>query len=423
MGNIPFAYSTFGHKFTAGSGILQLMEDLGDALGGSGGREMLMLGGGNPAHIPEMEALFRQRMETILATPNDFERIVGDYDCPQGEQRFLSGLASLLRREYGWPITAANLALTNGSQTAFFFLFNLFAGVTDNGKPKKILFPIAPEYIGYADLGLSDDFYVAVQPRVETIDEHTFKYRIDFDALHIGEDIGAVCVSRPTNPTGNVLTDDEIRRLGELAAAAGVPLIVDNAYGTPFPHIIFTEARPDWNEQTVLCMSLSKLGLPGTRTGIVVASEKIIADMAALNAIFSLAPGSLGVALALDLVESGDILRVSRDVVRPFYQAKMERAVAAVHASLAGADYALHKPEGALFLWLWCKDLRITTDELYERLKARGVLVVPGQYFFPGLAGDWPHQHQCLRITYAQKDDIVSRGIAIIGEEVRRARR
>lgn len=423
MSDVREAYSEFGRRFTAGSGILQLMEDLGEALGGAGGREMLMLGGGNPAHIPAVEALFRARMETILATPGDFERIFGDYDCPQGEQRFLTGLAELLRREYGWPVTAANLALTNGSQTAFFFLFNLFAGTMGGGRRRKILFPIAPEYIGYADLGLSDDFYHAVRPRVEEIDARTFKYHIDFEALRIGEDIGAVCVSRPTNPTGNVLTDEEMSRLGAMAAAAGVPLIVDNAYGMPFPHIVFTEARPTWDENTVLCMSLSKLGLPGTRTGIVVANERIIRDIAAMNAVLCLAPGSLGVAMALDLVESGRILTVSRDIVRPFYQAKMRHAVAAMHAALEGCDAALHKPEGALFLWLWCRDLGIATDELYGRLKARGVLVVPGQFFFPGLAEDWPHRHQCLRITYAQRDDVVERGIAIIGEEIRRARR
>ena len=52
------------------------------------------------------------------------------------------------------------------------------------------------------------------------------------------------------------------------------------------------------------------------------------------------------------------------------------------------------KPEGAIFLWLWFKDLPITTEQLYQRLKARGVLMVPGHNFFPGLDKPWPHtQH------------------------------
>lgn len=38
-----------------------------------------------------------------------------------------------------------------------------------------------------------------------------FKYHVDFEHLTIGDDIGAICVSRPTNPTGNVITDDEVK--------------------------------------------------------------------------------------------------------------------------------------------------------------------------------------------------------------------
>ena len=56
----------------------------------------------------------------------------------------------------------------------------------------------------------------------------------------------------------------------------GIPLIIDGAYGLPFPNILFSEARPHWNENTILVLSLSKLGLPGVRTGIVVAREEIV---------------------------------------------------------------------------------------------------------------------------------------------------
>ena len=41
--------------------------------------------------------------------------------------------------------------------------------------------------------------------------------------------------------------DAEMQRLVELTRSHDVPLIIDNAYGTPFPNIIFTEAKPFWN--------------------------------------------------------------------------------------------------------------------------------------------------------------------------------
>ena len=59
--------------------------------------------------------------------------------------------------------------------------------------------------------------------------------------------------------------------------------------------------------------------------------------------------------------------------------------------------------------------------ELYQRLKARGVLIVPGEYFFIGQKDDWEHAHQCLRMNYVQEDDMMQKGIKIIAEEVEKA--
>ena len=88
---------------------------------------------------------------------------------------------------------------------------------------------------------------------------------------------------------------------------------------------------------------------------------------------------------------------------------------------MAGVPFSIHKPEGALFLWLWFEGLPITTRELYERLKKRGVLVVSGHYFFPGLDEPWRHKDECIRVTYAQDDEVVEKGLSIIADEVRKA--
>ncbi|MDH4239940.1 MAG: valine--pyruvate transaminase [Phycisphaerae bacterium] len=410
--------SKFGKKIAGASGISRLMDDLGHAL--SSGRDMLMLGGGNPAHIPEVQEHFRESVHRLLANGDEFERTVGNYDPPQGNKGFIEAISGLLADEFGCNVNPKNIALTNGSQSAFFILFNMFAGAFEGGDRKKILFPLAPEYIGYCDMGL-DDGFVTGKPEIEHIGEHIFKYHVDFDQINITDEIGAVCVSRPTNPTGNVLTDSEIEKLSDLAGTNDIPLIIDNAYGTPFPNIIFTVAKPLWNENTVVCMSLSKLGLPGARTGIVIASEEIIDMISRVNANMNLAPGSLGAAIAANLVRSGEIIRLSREVIRPFYEKKAGEAVQQLREGLDGIDFHIHKPEGAFFLWLWLRGLPITDHELYERLKKRGVLIVPGHYFFPGLVTKWEHKHECIRINYSQDEKIVAAGLKIIADEVKRA--
>ncbi|AGB08544.1 valine--pyruvate transaminase [Vibrio parahaemolyticus] len=410
-------FSKFGGKFNQYSGITQLMDDLNDGLRTPGA---IMLGGGNPAAIPAMLDYFHQASEEMLAS-GELVAALTNYDGPQGKDVFVKALAQLFRETYGWDISEKNISLTNGSQSGFFYLFNLFAGQQPDGSHKKVLLPIAPEYIGYGDAGIDEDIFVSYHPEIELLDNGLFKYHVDFEKLTVDDSVAAICASRPTNPTGNVLTDEEVRKLDKLARENNIPLIIDNAYGLPFPNIIFEDVEPFWNENTILCMSLSKLGLPGVRCGIVIASEEITQALTNMNGIISLAPGSVGPALANHIIAKGDLLKLSSEVIKPFYKQKSQRAVELLQQAITDERFRIHKPEGAIFLWLWFDELPITTMELYQRLKARGVLIVPGEYFFIGQKDEWDHAHQCLRMNYVQDDEMMQKGIAIIAEEVEKA--
>jgi len=412
-------FSMFGDKANFKSGIKSLMDDLGHAMAVN--RNMLMLGGGNPAHILEVQRILREKMIHIMNSGSIFEECIGNYDAPQGNFKFIEELACLLNREFNWNIKSSNIALTNGSQSAFFFLFNMFSGRYKDGSFKKILLPLTPEYIGYSDVGIpSEEIFTSIKPEIKIFDDHIFKYNIDFDNLKIDKNIGAICVSRPTNPTGNVLSDLEVEHLIELAKKHDIPLIIDSAYGTPFPDMIYTDAKPYWNDHVIVCMSLSKFGLPGARTGIIIANEEIINAVCQMNAIINLAPGSAGPALVEPLIVSGEIISISRDIIKPYYLKKAHAAVNVFKDRLSGYDFYIHRPEGAFFLWLWFKGIKIDSDTLYERLKNRGVLIVPGHYFFPGLSDNWIHRSECIRVTYSQNEDAVFKGIEIIAEEVKK---
>lgn len=422
-----YTFSDFGEKLTGHSGILQLMDDLGRPL--PDGVTPYRLGGGNPARVPEVEKMYRHEMERIMSDGDFFERLISQYDAPQGRGAFIEAVADYLSRTYGWKVTPENIAITNGSQSAFFYLFNLFSGTfTDKDgskKRKKILLPLVPEYVGYADQGVEPDSFVSIPAKCEFYNDKTFKYFIDFERLEAylasHDDIGAMCVSRPTNPSGNVLTDAEIKHLASLAKEYDIPLFVDNAYGLPFPNIVFTQdATPYWDESVVLSMSLSKIGLPTLRNGIIVADKKIAKALSNLNAIVALACGSIGQAVAERCIASGDMVKVAQEYVCPFYKQRSQQAVEWIHQYFDGCDYAIHKSEGAIFLWVMLKDLAISTKELYGKLKEKGVVTVPGEHFFFGLenpevecAG---HYDKCLRINYSGNPEEVHGGIKILAE-------
>ncbi|WP_199508086.1 MULTISPECIES: valine--pyruvate transaminase [unclassified Psychrobacter] len=430
-------FSKFGQQFTEQTGISQLMDDLGDAL--KSDQPVNMLGGGNPARIEAINEVF---LRTYQALGDDGAEGNGlastalssmsNYSNPQGDAGFIDALVGFFNRHYDWRLTRENIALTNGSQNAFFYLFNLFGGeFVQDGETvhKSILLPLAPEYIGYSDVHVDGQHFLSVPPHIEEVTHEGetgfFKYRVDFEALEnlpaLKEGrIGAICCSRPTNPTGNVLTDDEMAHLSELAARYEVPLIIDNAYGMPFPNIIYSDVTLNWDDNTILCFSLSKIGLPGVRTGIIVAAPKVIETISAMNAVVNLSPTRFGAAIATPLVKDDTIKDLSDNEIKPFYKNQARLAIANLKAELGDYPLVIHKPEGAIFLWLWFKDLPITTLELYQRLKANGTLIVPSEYFFPGIdVSDFQHAHECIRMSIAADEATLIAGIKGIGEVVR----
>ena len=340
-----------------------------------------------------------------------------------GKIDFFDALAGLLNREYGWPLSGKNIAVVSGSQTSCFLIFNMLSGRMKGGGKGRILLPLMPEYIGYADQTIDPDAFVSCRPGITDISENIFKYSVDFERLDL-EGVSAIAASRPTNPTGNVLTDEEVNKLSDIAAEREIPLILDNAYGMPFPGIIFEPVKPVWSENIILSMSLSKIGLPATRTGIIIASEKIINAISALSAVATLAPAGIGQDIALPLIRDGSIMEMSRDIVMPFYRNRSAETVAYIKEAFGNdIDYSIHKSEGAIFLWIWFKKLETGSLDLYNRLKMKGVIIVPGDYFFYGLPEsdrEWPHRRQCIRLNYSQSPDEVRRGIDIIAGEIRK---
>jgi len=413
-------FSKWSDRIDNESGIINLMKDLGNAKQ-TPTQPLHMLGGGNPARIPAIEQYFRKEMENILQNGREFETLIGDYAGPQGSIRFAHAIANLFNSKFGWNISSENVAVTNGSQMAFTILFKLFSGQFSDGQFKRILLPLVPEYIGYSEADEDTARFTSQKPAILHTSDHAFKYKINFSNLEIDENISAICVSRPTNPTGNLIIDSEVSQLESLAVKHDIPLIIDGAYGLPFPAMVYADATVSWNENVILTLSLSKLGLPGTRTGIVIAAPEVIEYFVRANAITTLASGKFGSVLALNCVESEAILDLSENIIRPYYQRAGRHALDAIQTHFTSIPYKVHESEGAFFLWLWFQDMPISSEQLYENLKKRNVFIVPGNHFFPGLEQDWPHRFECIRISYTGREQTVEKGLQIVAQEVDRA--
>ena len=87
------------------------------------------------------------------------------------------------------------------------------------------------------------------------------------------------------------------------------------------------------------------------------ASAEIIEALSGVNAILSLANSSIGQVITAPLLENGELLRLSSEVVRPFYLKKSRETMKLMDEAFAGLPYSIHVSEGSIFLWLWFKDL------------------------------------------------------------------
>ncbi|KYE78018.1 valine--pyruvate aminotransferase, partial [Salmonella enterica subsp. enterica serovar Typhimurium] len=80
----------------------------------------------NPAHIPAMQDYFQPQLTDMVESGKAADALC-KYDGPQGKTALLNAQAVLLREALGWEIEPLKIALTNGSQGAFFFIIYLLA--------------------------------------------------------------------------------------------------------------------------------------------------------------------------------------------------------------------------------------------------------------------------------------------------------
>lgn len=403
------ALSKIGEQMSHLTGVRAIMKDINETLRAGAGQKFINLSAGNPLILPEVEQLWRDCTASLLAS-SEYGEVVCRYGSSQGYAPLVEAIANDFNKRYGLNLTERNILLTPGSQSLYFYAANVFGGYTSSGDLKEIILPLSPDYTGYGGVTLCAEALIAYKPTLDIdFSAHKFKYRPDFRQLEITENTGCVIFSRPCNPTGNVLTDDEVKKIAALAAPFNAPVLIDSAYAPPFPALNFTEMTPVFGDNILHCMSLSKAGLPGERIGIAIGDEEWINVLECFQTNMCIHPSRYGQAIAARAINSGKLAEISEQVIRSFYQNKFtvleENLFAAMPKDL---PWFLHRGEGAIFAWLWLDELPISDWELYQELKQVGVIVVPGSSFFPGLREDWLHKHQCLRISLTGSDEEIA---------------
>jgi valine--pyruvate aminotransferase len=412
--------TNYGDQMSNLSGVRAIMKDIVETLRAGKGHEFINLSAGNPVIIPEVEKLWRDCTQELLSS-EEYGNVVCRYGSSQGYEPLVNAIVEDFNRRYGLNLTERNILITPGSQIIYFYAANAFGGYTSSGKLKKIVLPLSPDYTGYKNVSLTPEAMIAYKPDLDIDEEnHSFKYRPNFSHLCIDENVGCVIFSRPCNPTGNVLTPDEVHKITDLAKVHNIPVLIDSAYAPPFPALNYTEMEPIFGENIIHCISLSKAGLPGERLGIAIGDEDLIQTLQSFQTNMCIHSSRYGQAIAAKAISSGTLAEISTSVIRPYYQQKFTVLERTLRDKMPqDVPWFLHRGEGAIFAWLWLKDLPMTDWEFYNKLKEVSVIVVPGSTFFPGLEREeWKHKQECIRISLTANDQEIITGMERLAQVV-----
>jgi len=224
------------------------------------------------------------------------------------------------------------------------------------------------------------------------------------------------------NPTGTALPVPERRRLLEIAAHYQVPVIEDAIYsrlrfcGNPVPSL----RALDRSGNVIQIDSFSKIAFPGLRVGWCIGPESVIERMRLVKQSTDLHTDQLAQATLAEFIRRGYLDRHLAHM-RKVYKSRLEALEHTLQRQMPEETTWTH-PEGGMCLWLTLPP-GFDAAELLIHVRERGVLFVPGRYFY----AQHP-QPNTLRLGFSAVDEKrIERGIQILGDtlkhELRKRRR
>jgi arginine:pyruvate transaminase len=288
-------------------------------------------------------------------------------------------------RVSGQHVGPENVIFTAGAQNA---LFAVALALLERGD--QAIVP-EPMYLTYeASIGLTGATLVPVpQPAAHGL-------RLDLDALAraVTPTTKAIFFTTPNNPTGVVMSRQELSYIAQLAIAHDLWVVADEVYAT----LSFEQSHvsiaglPGMAERTVTISSVSKShAMPGWRAGWAVGPQSLIEHLVRIAhcTLYGL-PGFIQ-AGALAALEQG---RVMHEAMRDTYRKRRDLVL----EQLSNERLRCFKPEAGMFMLVDISQLGVNAHDFVRQLyEATGVSVLDAGAFGPSTA-------QFIRISFANSD-------------------
>ena len=263
------------------------------------------------------------------------------YTPSGGIPELKQAIVSYVEREYQLRYQPKQIIVTDGAKYALYLLFQAILNVGD-----EVIIPV-PYWVSYGEqVKLAEGKPVFVS----STQEQSFKVSVaQLEAVRTDK-TKAIILNSPSNPTGVIYTEEELRQIGEWAVAHNILIIADDIYGrlvynghrfTPIATI--SEAI---RQQTIIINGVSKTyAMTGWRIGFAVGDEKII------QAMTQLASQSTSNPVAVSQYAAIEALTGEQSTVEDMRQA-FEKRLNHIYPKVAALPgVSLIKPEGAFYLF------------------------------------------------------------------------
>jgi 2-aminoadipate transaminase len=312
---------------------------------------------------------------------------------------------------YGIDVTPGNVLVTTGAQQALDLIGKLLINPGDHVATED------PTYMGAIQA------FTAYQAEYLTvpIDEDGMQVDALEDVLRAAPKFIYV-LPNFQNPGGVTLSLARRRRLLELAARHGTPVIEDDPYGQlryegqHLPSLVKLDAERSgcahgersFRGRVLYLGTLSKTLAPGFRIGWVVAPEEVIAKLTQMKQGTDLHTSTFAQMVAFETARGGFLDRHVRRI-REVYRERRDAMLGALERHFPkGVRWT--RPEGGLFLWVTLPT-GVDAAALLPHALAEKVAFVPGAAFHP--RGGGRHTFR-LNFSYCTPE-VIDEGIRRLG--------
>src|SRR5579872_3142858 len=304
-------------------------------------------------------------------------------------------VAGFVTRMLKTEVDASEVVLVPGSKNVL--LFTLLACI----EPGDEVIPPDPGYPAYA----SQVSFIGAVPRPVTLREET-GFRLDLDELRslITPKTRMLIINTPQNPTGGVLTEEDVKVVCELVQEHNLLLVSDEIYSQLVYgfHHASPLSQPGMRERTVLMDGLSKsYAMTGWRLGYAVAPRALAAKLDTLMINSSSCAAAFTQIAAIEALNTPESAHAVSRMVKVF-EHRRNVVVDGLNA-MPGVHCA--RPQGAFYAFPNITGTGFDDRELADRLLTEaGVAVLPGTAF--GAAGKG-----FIRLAYTQSEDELKNGL------------